>query len=225
MKGGIFGFSRNEVLWFTVFFIISLSLMTFSVIRLISKYYYHNSNTYSQIQKQSHDLWSLQDITLYAVNVQRGSLNLIIYANNSTELKNVKVGIQKNRDSLTAKLNQLERENQLEKTLRFHIEKAGRNYLDLNTNFLKIAENPLKKDSLSVYNVNVIRPVLRMFNDLTRQTGKLISQQIQKKTEKELNIFYQFEFWILLITLLPYLYFFCRFMYLVIKMIIWDISS
>ncbi len=225
MKGGIFGFSRKEVLGFTAFFIISLSLMTFSVIRLISKYYNHHSTTYSQIQKHSYDLWNLQDITLYAVNVQRGSLNLIIYANNSKELEKIKIGIQKNHDSLISKLNQLENEDQLEKSLRLNIKKAAYNYLALNAHFFKIANDSLKKEVPAAYNVNSMRPALRKFTDLTRETGKILAQQIQNKTEGGLNIFYQLEFWILVIALSPYFYFFFRFLYLVVKMILWDISS
>jgi hypothetical protein len=225
MKGGIFGFSRREVLGFALFFILSLSLMTFSIIRLISKYYNHQTNTYSQIQKHSHNLWNLQDITLYSVNIQRGSLNLIIYTNNSKEIETVKTSILKNRDRLRNKLIQLDHEDQLEKLLRLNIENAGNNYLNLNTRFLKIASDSVKKEALATYNVNVMRPALRKFTDLTRETGKIITRQIHHITESSVNIFYQFEFWLLILVLSPYFYFFFRFLYLVVKMILWDISS
>ena len=225
MKEGIFGFSRKEVLWFAGFFLFSIFLLAFCTIRLISKYYGHNTQSYSEIKKYSHDLWSLQDITLHAVNVQRGSLNLIIYTNNSKEIEIVKTNIQKNRDSLTIKLIQLDNEGQLEKPVRVQILKDGLNYLGLNSTFIRMVTDSLKIEASANYNVNIMRPALRKFTDLTRETGKQIAQQIQKTTDNGLNIFYQYEFWILVLVLMPYFYFFFRFLYLVIKMILWDFSS
>ena len=225
MKDGIFGFSRKEVLWFTVFFLVTIIVMTFSVVRLISKYYNHNTESYSEIKKHSHSLWNLQDITLSAVNVQRGSLNLIIYYENSKEIEAVKASIQKNRDSLSSKLLQLDNEATLEKQLRSNIMKAGFAYLDLNTVFIKMVNDSVKKTTATDYNVNIMRPALRKFTDLTRETGKLISEKIQKITDGGPYIFHQYEFWLLAIVLLPYFYFFMRFLYLVIKMILWDIAA
>jgi len=88
-----------------------------------------------------------------------------------------------------------------------------------------VISDSVKNETSANYNVNVMRPALRKFTDLTRETGKQIAQQIQKTTDNGLNIFYQYEFWILILVLLPYFYFFFRFLYLVIKMILWDISS
>ena len=225
MKGGIFGFSRKEVLWFTTFFIISVSLITFSVIRLISKYYNHSVNSATEIKKGSHDLSNIQDLDHFAVNIQRGSLNLIIYSENPEELENVRMAILKNRDSLSTKLAQLETDSLLDKSLRARVNEAGQNYLIVNQKFLKIISDTTRKELPENFNVNTMRPTLRKFTDLIRFTGKSLSLQIQQTTEKGLNIFHQYEFWLLAIMLMPYVYFFFRFLYLVIKMIIWDFTS
>jgi hypothetical protein len=225
MKGGIFGFSRKEVLWFTTFFIISVSLITFSVVKLISKYYNYSSNSAAQIKKGSHDLSNIQDLDHYAVNIQRGSLNLIIYSKNPKELENVQTTILKNRDSLSTKLAQLETDSLLDSSLRDQVNNAGQNYLIVNQKFLKIISDSARKDLPENFNVNTMRPTLRKFTDLIRLTGKSLSLQIQQTTEKGLNIFHQYEFWMLAIMLMPYVYFFFRFLYLVIKMIVWDFTS
>jgi hypothetical protein len=225
MKQGIFGFSRKEVLWFAAFFIISVGSILFSVIRLISKYYNHSTEAAAEIKKGTHDLWNIQDLSHYAVNIQRGSLNLIIYAKNPKELEAVKTSILKNRDSLMMKFSKLESEDQLEKVRREQILNAGKDYLVTNTNFLKLIDDTLRKESPETFNVNVMRPTLRKFSDLIRETGKELSMEIQKTIEKGLNVFSLWEFWLLSIMILPYIYFFFRFLYLVIKMIVWDFTS
>ena len=203
MKGGLFGFSRKEVL----------------------VYNNHNEKKYGQITRNSHTLVSLQDITQYATNIQRGSLNLIIYANNPAEIQSVKVSILVNRDSLRNKLNQLTQKDQIDSSLLFNIEEIGSKYLALNNQFLKLISDSVKTKTPESFNVDSMRPALRKFTDLTRQSGKTIANQTQEISNKKLNVFLQYEFWILAIVLIPYFYFLFRFLYLVIKMIIWDISA
>jgi len=171
MKRGMFGFTRKEVLWFTLLFVSSIILGVFSLARLISKYYHHSSTSKVEINNYSHYLWNIQEITLYAVNMQRSSLNMIIYSGDTVELKNVIANVQKNLDSLNLKLVQLEEENRLDKALLTNIVQAGHNYIKVNSIFLKIAALPEKKTQAANFNVETMRPALRKFNDFTRQTG------------------------------------------------------
>ncbi|HWY37168.1 MAG TPA: hypothetical protein VNY73_01320 [Bacteroidia bacterium] len=225
MKGGIFGFSRREVLWFATFFIISIGLVIFCGVKLISKYYNHSVNSSSRIKSSSHDLWTIQDMNLFAINIQRGSLNLIVYATNTKERETTKIHILRNRDSLSHKFAQMEAHNQLDTKTRTEIIESGRTYLRANSVFISLVTDATKKESPEEYNVRVMRPTLHKFTDLIHATGKALTRHIQQTTDSGLNIFHQYEFWILIIMLLPYIYFFFRFLYLVIKMIVWDFSS
>lgn len=225
MERGFLGFSKKEVTWFALFFIFSLSLITFSAIRLIHKYYSHGVSSSSTIKKASNDLLHLQDIDHFSVNIQRSSLNLIIYSDNPKELDLVTANVLKNRDSLSGKLMKLTTDSLLHDSVRLQINAAGRAYLAVNETFLKLIKDSLKQELPETYNVNVMRPALRKFTDLIRQTAKNINMHIHQTTETRVNIFHQFELWILIAMLLPYIYFFFRFLALIVRMILWDLKG
>ncbi|MGZ3904402.1 MAG: hypothetical protein ACXVC6_11950 [Bacteroidia bacterium] len=225
MKNGLLGFTRREILWFATFFIISVSLMVISTYRLIRKYYNYSIESSEFIKKNTHNLWAIQDMSHFAVNIQRGSLNLIIYNNNPKELENVKSTIIKNVDSLNLKFVKFEKENLVDVDAAKNIVSYGRNYLEVNGKFVAHANDSIDGQSPEIYNVNVMRPTLRKFTDLIRQTSKDITLEIEKKSDSGLNLFSQAEFWILGFMLLPYFYFFFRFLYLVLKLIMRDFKS
>lgn len=216
------GFTRKEILWFATFFVISVSLMVVSTFRLIRKYYNYSIESSEFIKKNTHNLWAIQDMSHFAVNIQRGSLNLIIYNNNPKELETVRSTITKNTDSLNLKFNKFEEENLSDELVDKNIVQFGRNYLEVNGKFVAHANDSIDNQSPEMYNVNVMRPTLRKFTDLIRQTSKDITLEIEKRSDTGLRLFSQSEFWILSFMLLPYFYFFFRFLYLVLKMILRD---
>ncbi len=222
MKGGAFGFSRKEIIWFAVILFTSLALLIFCFSRIVSKYYNYSEDAHAKIKTYSADLWDLQEISLFSVNMQRSSLNLIIYSGNKKEFENVQASILKNRDSLINTLSLLEKQQSLEPLARKKITDAGNLYLLVNTEFRKIAVDSVKKNTAADFNVNTMRPALRTLSDLIRETGKSITGEIQKITVSRLHIFSLYEFWILLVVLLPYVYFFYRFLALFIKILFWD---
>ncbi|MGZ3863106.1 MAG: hypothetical protein ACXVPN_04820 [Bacteroidia bacterium] len=225
MKNGLLGFTRKEILWFATFFIVSVSLMVVSTFRLIRKYYNYGIESSEFIKMNTRNLTSIQDLNLFAVNIQRGSLNLIIYKDNKTEIESVKATISRNKDSLNYKFNKFEKESLLDKAVSGKIVEYGRAYLEVNSNFLKLFDDSSNTLSPENYNVNTMRPTLRKFTDFVRQTSKDITLGIEKTSDKGLNLFSQLEFWILSFMLLPYFYFFFRFLYLVLKLIMRDFKS
>jgi hypothetical protein len=222
MKRGAFGFSRKEIIWFAVILFTSLSLLIFCGTRIVNKYFNYSDSAHTEINHYSDDLWNLQEISLFSVNIQRSSVNLITYSGNKEELENMRVSIIKNRDSLRAKLTQIKQQNRMEPVVLKKIVDAGNTYLAVNSTFRQMAVDSVQKIKAADFNVSSMRPSLRNLSDLTRATSKSITQEIQKITTSRLNVFSLWEFWVLLVVLLPYLYFFCRFVSLFIKILLWD---
>jgi hypothetical protein len=223
MRDSFFGFSRSEVMWFAFFFVSTIIIMAVSSVRLINKYYSNNKQATAEIKKYSSFLLGIHEIDHYAVTIQRGSLNLIIYSGDPAESKIILKHINVYRDSLSLELGKLLTEKNEKETWN-KLEKAGSSYLARNEDFLIIGSDSTKKEEAADYNVNVMRPTLRVFTDMVRSTGQRFTQRIKESTDREINIALQVEFWLLVLALLPYVYFFFRFLYLVIKMIVWDIS-
>lgn len=221
-KGGAFGFSRKEIIWFAVIFLTSLSMIIFCASRLLHKYYNHSENTRNTITQYSNDVWNLQEIGIFSVNMQRSSLNLIIYASNKQEIENVKSSILVNKDSLLNKLNLLDKHQSLDSGTIQKIKSAANHYLQCNDVFKKLAIDSLKLKEAADYNISEMRPALRVLSDLSRQTSKSITSSIQTLTQSKFNVFSLYEFWILLLLALPYLYFFYRFLHLFIKVLLWN---
>ncbi|HXB40995.1 MAG TPA: hypothetical protein VNZ49_10670 [Bacteroidia bacterium] len=222
MKGGAFGFSRKEIIWFAVILFTSLSLLIFCITSMVSKYYHYSESAHTKIHNYSGDLWNLQEISLFSVSMQRSSVNLITYSGNKKELENVQVSIIKNRDSLIAKLTQIKQQNRMEPIVLKKIVDAGNAYLVVNSAFRQMTADSVQKIKAADFNISSMRPTLHNLSDLTRATSKSITREIQKITHSRLNVFSLWEFWVLLIVLLPYLYFFCRFVSLFIKILLWD---
>ncbi|HKC68562.1 MAG TPA: hypothetical protein VKG26_10040, partial [Bacteroidia bacterium] len=75
------------------------------------------------------------------------------------------------------------------------------------------------------YNLEKMRPAVRLFIDLIRKDSKIIVENMQLTNSVRISIFNQLEFWLLLIGLAPYIYFFYRIIALIVRMILWEIFS
>lgn len=224
MKGGAFGFSKKEIIWFAIIFLTSLTVLIFCATRIVSRYYNHSEGVHTRIKGYSTDLWNLQEMTMAAVNTQRSSLNLLIYIStkNNTELVNVNKSVDNGRDSLQLELKQLDNYESLSREICKKIRDAGSEYLRLNKEFRLMAVDSAGAVRAADFNISTMRPALRKLTDLTRETGKEVTGNIHKITEDRVDVFSMYEFWILLVVALPYLYFLYRFLHLFIKILIFD---
>ncbi len=102
---------------------------------------------------------------------------------------------------------------------------AGIDYLKVNEGFLKLF-NAGKSDTIvSNYNLQKMRPSIRTFTDLIREVVNFVVAKIQNISGNSASIFKQIEFWVLVISLLPYIYFSYRIISIVARLIIWGIFS
>lgn len=224
-KKTVFGLTRRELFFSTIFFLSTSTLIIFSTIRLVNNHYNQNRKVILEIQEYSKNISYLNEISVLALNTQRSTLNLLIYKNNFNEIADLKAKIIKNRDSLTIELNKIESLTTVEEAEKSLILKSGLNYLSKNASFLRKLNDSLDHISLSNYNLDSMRPVLRSFSNLNNKSKLAISEKIKTITNDEISIFYQIEFWLLLIGLTPYLYFFYRIISLIIKLFYWEFKS
>jgi hypothetical protein len=223
MKKEVFGFSRKELLIFILVITSTLVLIIYSSVKLIHKFHQQDNITYSEVQNYSKDISYLNDLSIYAVNIQRNSSNVLLYNTNPKEILDLKDKIQKSRDSLLLKLNKIENESVLEEQERTKILKSGLNYLNINTSFIQMINDTINIDKLTAYNLDKMRPAIREFSDLNRANTQLLTEKIRNATSKPISIFNQLEFWLLLIGLSPYLYFLYRVTAIIARMVFWEL--
>jgi hypothetical protein len=223
MKKEVFGFSRKELFVFALIITGTLLLIIYSSIKLIHNSHKREKLMYLQIQNYSKDIAYLNDLSVFAVNVQRNSLNILLYSTNPQEVLELKDRIKKNRDSLSLKLNKIKDENVLEVQERTKIFKSGLNYLNINTSFLQMINDSINNDKLTAYNLKEMRPCIRDFSDLNRKNMQVLTEKIKHITNKPISAFAQLEFWLLLVGLTPYLYFLIRIIAIIARMIFWEL--
>jgi len=221
----VFGLTRQELLIAAFFVASSLTLIIYSSIKLIHNHYTNNNIIHAEIQDQSKCLAYLNDLNTYMLNTQRSSVNVLVYRNNSKEVDNFKKNIAINRDSLQLKLVRVDNNNFTLPGKKTELLNAGLSYLNVNNVFVKMLNDGVSTDSLSTYNLEKMRPAVRLFTDLIRKNSKIVVEKIQYTNNNRISIFNQLEFWLLLIGLAPYFYFFYRIIALIMRMILWEIFS
>ena len=223
MKKEVLGLSRKELLIYAFLIAGTLALIIYSSIKLIHKYYTKDQVIYREIQNHSKDLVYLSDLSAYAVNIQRNSLNILVYRSNKSEVVDFVSKIKNNRDSLLNKLNNMSDEDITEKLEREKLFESGIKYLNLNAVFLKMLTDSASNDELSGYNSDKMRPAIRTFSDLNREFTQQITTRIKNTVSASVNILFQIEFWFLLIGLAPYLYFLYRILSIIVRMVFWEL--
>jgi hypothetical protein len=221
----VFGLTRKELMFAAIFVASSLALIIYSSLKLIHNHYTNTNKVQSEIHSQSKSLAYLNDLNNYALNTQRSSVNILVYRTNSKEVLSFKKSIESNRDSVLLKLNRIDDANLVLTDKKIDILNAGLTYLKTNTVFLQKLNEGVSTDSLSTFNLEKMRPAIRLFTDLIRKNSQTIVEKIQDTNSNRTSIFNQLEFWLLLIGLAPYLYFFYRIIALILRMILWEISS
>jgi len=221
----VFGLTRKELMFAAIFVASSLALIIYSSLKLIHNHYTNTNKVQSEIHSQSKSLAYLNDLNNYALNTQRSSVNILVYRTNSKEALSFKKSIESNRDSVLLKLNRIDDANLVLTDKKIDILNAGLTYLKTNTVFLQKLNEGVSTDSLSTFNLEKMRPAIRLFTDLIRKNSQTIVEKIQDTNSNRTSIFNQLEFWLLLIGLAPYLYFFYRIIALILRMILWEISS
>jgi hypothetical protein len=221
----VFGLTRKELLVAAFFVASSLSLIIYSSVKLIQNHYTNSDKTHTEIQNQSKSLAYLNDLNTYALNTQRSSVNILVYKSNLKEVLNFKKNIGSNRDSLLLKLDRIDNTNFTLLDKKTELLNTGLNYLNVNAVFLKMLDDSIHIDKLSAYNLEKMRPAIRLFTDLVRKNSQSVVEKIQNTNNNRTSIFNQLEFWLLLIGLAPYIYFFYRIIALIIRMILWEIFS
>jgi hypothetical protein len=221
----VFGLTKKELIIAGFFVASSLALIIYSSIKLIHNHYQSNNLTYSEIHNQSTCLTYLNDLNTFTLNTQRNSVNLLVYKSNVAEVSTLKKSIEKNRDSLLFKLNHIDNNNFNSPNERTDLLNAGLNYLSINNIFLTKFTANTNVDSLSIYNLEKMRPAVRLFTDLIRRSSAIVVRKIQDTNNSRTNVFSQLEFWLLLIGLAPYIYFFYRIIALIARMILWELFS
>jgi hypothetical protein len=221
----VFGLTRQELLIAAFFVASSLTLIIYSSIKLIHNHYTNNNVIHTEIQDQSRCLAYLNDLNTYILNTQRSSVNVLVYRNNLKEVNNFKKNIAINRDSLQLKLVRVDNNNFTLPGKKTELLNAGLSYLNVNNVFVKMLNDGVSTDSLSTYNLEKMRPAVRLFTDLIRKNSKILVEKIQYTNNNRISIFNQLEFWLLLIGLAPYFYFFYRIIALIMRMILWEIFS
>ncbi len=225
MRKEVFGLTRQELLIAAFFVASSLTLIIYSSIKLIHNHYTNNNVIHTEIQDQSRCLAYLNDLNTYILNTQRSSVNVLVYRNNLKEVNNFKKNIAINRDSLQLKLVRVDNNNFTLPGKKTELLNAGLSYLNVNNVFVKMLNDGVSTDSLSTYNLEKMRPAVRLFTDLIRKNSKILVEKIQYTNNNRISIFNQLEFWLLLIGLAPYFYFFYRIIALIMRMILWEIFS
>ncbi|HTA60970.1 MAG TPA: hypothetical protein VK835_00880 [Bacteroidia bacterium] len=225
MRKEVFGLTRKELMFAAIFVASSLALIIYSSLKLIHNHYTNTNKVQSEIHSQSKSLAYLNDLNNYALNTQRSSVNILVYRTNSKEALSFKKSIESNRDSVLLKLNRIDDANLVLTDKKIDILNAGLTYLKTNTVFLQKLNEGVSTDSLSTFNLEKMRPAIRLFTDLIRKNSQTIVEKIQDTNSNRTSIFNQLEFWLLLIGLAPYLYFFYRIIALILRMILWEISS
>ena len=225
MRKEVFGLTRKELLVAAFFVASSLSLIIYSSVKLIQNHYTNSDKTHTEIQNQSKSLAYLNDLNTYALNTQRSSVNILVYKSNLKEVLNFKKNIGSNRDSLLLKLDRIDNTNFTLLDKKTELLNTGLNYLNVNAVFLKMLDDSIHIDKLSAYNLEKMRPAIRLFTDLVRKNSQSVVEKIQNTNNNRTSIFNQLEFWLLLIGLAPYIYFFYRIIALIIRMILWEIFS
>ena len=225
MKKEVFGLTRKELLIAAFFVASSLSLIIYSSVKLIHNHYKDNNVIQTEIHNQSKYLAYLNDLNTYALNTQRSSVNILVYRNNLVEVTNFRKNIAISRDSLQLKLNRIDNTSLSSPDKKTELLQMGQNYLSINSSFLKKLDDSASTDNLSAYNLEKMRPAIRLFTDLVRKNSQIVVEKIQSTNSSRTTIFNQLEFWLLLIGLGPYLYFFYRIVALIMRMILWEIFS
>lgn len=225
MRKEVFGLTRKELMIAAFFVASSLALIIYSAAKLIHNHYTNNNLIQAEIQNQSKCLAYLNDLNTFTLNTQRSSVNVLVYRSNIKEVTNFKKNIVNNRDSLQLKLVRIDNNNFTLPTKKTELLNAGLNYLNINNVFLKMLNDSVSTDNLSTYNLEKMRPAVRIFTDLIRKNSKIVVEKIQFSNNNRMSIFNQLEFWLLLIGLAPYLYFFYRIIALIMRMILWEIFS
>lgn len=225
MKKEVFGLTRKELLITTFFVASSLILIIYSSLKLIHNHYTGNKIIYTEIQNQSNCLTYLNDLNTFTLNTQRNSLNILVYKTNLTEVLNQKKSVTNSRDSILLRLNRINNFNFTLPDKKTELLHAGLNYLGINGVFLKMLNDTIDTDKLSAYNLEKMRPAVRLFTDLIRDNSKIVVEKIQNINDSRVSIFSQIEFWLLLVGLTPYLYFFYRVIALIMRMLLWEVFS
>ncbi len=225
MKKEVLGLSRKELFIYTFIVFVTLTLIVYSTISLIHKYYTKDQTIYKEIHAHSKDIAYLNDINTYALNVQRNSLNMLVYKANPKEIEELKLILSENRDSLISKLNKINNDDFIVHFKKSEILETGLKYYSINTAYLKIFNDSINSDKLSAYNLEKMRPAIRVFTDLIRKNVTLLIEKIQNVNNIHINLFKQIEFWLLLIALMPYLYFLYRVVLIILRMIRWELFS
>jgi hypothetical protein len=225
VKKEVFGLTKQELLIAAFFVASSLTLIIYSSVKLIHNHYTNNNSIQNEIHNQSKCLAYLNDLNTYALNVQRSSVNVLVYRSNLKEVDNFKKSIANNRDSLQLKLARIDTNNFTLPGKKNDLLNAGLNYLNVNSVFLKMLNDSVSTDNLSTYNLEKMRPAVRTFTDLIRKKSKIVVEKIQYTNNNRISIFNQLEFWLLLIGLAPYIYFLYRIIVLIMRMILWEIFS
>ena len=223
MKKEILGLTRKELLVYAFCIMSSLVLVIYSSGRLIHKYYTRDKIMYTEIQNHSKDLAYLNDLGVYSMNMQRNSLNILVYKSNPSQVLEFLSIIKKNRDSLSYKLDKIKEEDIVDRNEREQISKSGVEYLKRNAFFMQMLIDSATNDELSSYNTNKMRPAIREFSDLNRKCTQDVTQKIKNIASNSANIFYQLEFWLLLIGLSPYFYFTFRVLAIIFRMVVWEL--
>jgi hypothetical protein len=223
VKKEVLGLNRKELLIYACLIAGTFALIIFSSIRLIHKYYTKDHAIYAKIQNHSNDLAYLNDLSVYAVNAQRNSLNILVYRANHAEVMDFVSKINNNRDSLLDRLTKMEGGDIIEPRERKKLFNLGIKYLGINTAFLKMLNDSTSNDKLTQFNTDKMRPAIREFSDLDREITQQITSKIKNTVNTSDNIVLQFEFWLLLLGLAPYLYFFYRILSIIARMILWEL--
>jgi hypothetical protein len=222
VKGGVFGFSRKEIIWFAVILLSSLAIIAFCVFRIVDRFYRQSEENGARIRKLSSEVLHLQEMSMHAVTIQRSSLNLIIYEGRKQELEQVLAGLAKNKDTLSKDMASLISRGILDLDVTEKITSNGKNYLVMNREFCEMVSDSLRRSGAADFNVEKMRPALRKLSDLIRSTSMDLTNEIHLSAEAKVNLLSLFEFWLLMLVLVPYVYLFYRFIRLFIKVLTMD---
>ena len=223
MKRIIFGFTLKELRLTALFVVSSLTLIVYSSVKLIRNHNTNNHTVQTEIHNQSKCLAYLNNLNEYTLNTQRSSVNMLVYRSNLKEITNFKNSIAINRDGLLLNLNRIDSIKFTLPSEKKELLLVGLNYLNINAVFIKMFTNNINIDSLSIYNLQKMRPAVRLLIDSIRKSSKIEVEKIQGANNNSNSIFSQLAFWLLLIGLAPYIYFLYRILVLIIRMIIWEV--
>lgn len=222
MKGGALGFSRKEIIFFTVILVSSLVIMTFCLFRVVKKFYTHSGENGARIRQLSAEVLRLQEMSMTSVSIQRSSLNLIIYAADRAEMKNINSLIDRNKTTLEKQLSDVVQRQVMPFDTCQKIAKTGLEYLLKNETFRKMLTDSLHAKEAADFNVSQMRPALRKLSDMITKSISALTTEVMNITNSTISIFALWESWLMLLISLPYLYFFYRFLRLFVKVMFLD---